>query len=85
MSYLLCGSQPQRLRLFLYSAASFNPHRIHYDRSYAEYEGHEDIVVHGPLQALGSLNSSPIGQGPQGTLGISRVAKSSQRFCRRRT
>ena len=36
--------------LFLYSAASFNPHHIHYDRAYANYEGHEDIVVHGPLQ-----------------------------------
>mgnify|MGYP001266932056 FL=1 len=36
--------------LFLYSAASFNPHRIHYDRAYANYEGHQDIVVHGPLQ-----------------------------------
>ncbi|MCH2624356.1 MAG: hypothetical protein MKZ77_02210 [Acidimicrobiales bacterium] len=36
--------------LFLYSAASFNPHRIHYDRAYAHFEGHEDTVVHGPLQ-----------------------------------
>ena len=36
--------------LFLYSAASFNPHRIHYDRGYAHHEGHQDTVVHGPLQ-----------------------------------
>ncbi len=36
--------------LFLYSAASFNPHRIHYDRGYAHHEGHHDTVVHGPLQ-----------------------------------
>ncbi|MEE3257543.1 MAG: hypothetical protein VX222_09670 [Actinomycetota bacterium] len=36
--------------LCLYSAARFNPHSIHYDRAYANYEGHEDIVVHGPLQ-----------------------------------
>ena len=35
---------------FLYSAASFNPHRIHYDRAYANFEGHDDLVVHGPLQ-----------------------------------
>ena len=40
----------EEAELFLYSAASFNPHRIHYDRAYATYEGHEDIVVHGPLQ-----------------------------------
>ncbi len=36
--------------LFLYSAASFNPHRIHYDHAYARHEGHQDTVVHGPLQ-----------------------------------
>ena len=36
--------------LFLYSAASFNPHRIHYDRAYANFEGHDDLVDHGPLQ-----------------------------------
>lgn len=39
-----------RAQLFLYSAASFNPHRIHYDRAYAELEGHPDVLVHGPLQ-----------------------------------
>ena len=38
--------------LFLYSAASFNPHRIHYDRSYCiEEEGYPGLLVHGPLQA----------------------------------
>ncbi len=40
----------EEAELFLYSAASFNPHRIHYDKAYANYEGHQDIVVHGPLQ-----------------------------------
>ena len=39
-----------RAQLFLFSAASHNPHRIHYDRDYAKVEGHEDILVHGPLQ-----------------------------------
>lgn len=39
-----------RAQLFLYSAASHNPHRIHYDRDYAVSEGHPDIIVHGPLQ-----------------------------------
>ncbi len=39
-----------RAQLFLYSAASFNPHRIHYDREYAATEGHADVLVHGPLQ-----------------------------------
>ena len=39
-----------RAQLFLYSAATHNPHRIHYDRDYAVVEGHPDIIVHGPLQ-----------------------------------
>jgi hydroxyacyl-ACP dehydratase HTD2-like protein with hotdog domain len=39
-----------RAQLFLYSAASSNPHRIHYDREYAAVEGHPDVLVHGPLQ-----------------------------------
>jgi hydroxyacyl-ACP dehydratase HTD2-like protein with hotdog domain len=39
-----------RAQLFLYSAATHNPHRIHYDRDYAATEGHADIIVHGPLQ-----------------------------------
>jgi hydroxyacyl-ACP dehydratase HTD2-like protein with hotdog domain len=39
-----------RAQLFLYSAATWNPHRIHYDADYARYEGHPDIIVHGPLQ-----------------------------------
>jgi hydroxyacyl-ACP dehydratase HTD2-like protein with hotdog domain len=39
-----------RAQLFLFSAATNNPHRIHYDRDYARVEGHEDVLVHGPLQ-----------------------------------
>ncbi len=39
-----------RAQLFLFSAATNNPHRIHYDRDYAAVEGHPDILVHGPLQ-----------------------------------
>lgn len=36
--------------LFRFSSLTFNSHRIHYDRQYAiETEGHEDLVVHGPL------------------------------------
>lgn len=41
------------VRLFRFSALTANPHRIHYDRPYAqEVEGYPDIVVHGPLLAL---------------------------------
>ena len=38
--------------LFRYSALTFNGHRIHYDRDYAQKtEGYAGLVVHGPLQA----------------------------------
>ncbi|MFM8548185.1 MAG: hypothetical protein ACKODB_11350, partial [Betaproteobacteria bacterium] len=38
--------------LFRYSAATFNGHRIHYDREYARAtEGYPGLVVHGPLIA----------------------------------
>ena len=38
--------------LFRYSAATFNSHRIHYDRDYAVgEEGYPGLVVHGPLLA----------------------------------
>jgi 3-methylfumaryl-CoA hydratase len=38
--------------LFRYSALTFNGHRIHYDRRYAEkVEGYPGLVVHGPLIA----------------------------------
>jgi hydroxyacyl-ACP dehydratase HTD2-like protein with hotdog domain len=43
---------PSTVQLFLFSAATGNPHRIHYDRTYAvEVEGHRDLVVHGPLMS----------------------------------
>ena len=38
--------------LFRFSALTYNAHRIHYDRDYAMSEGHPDLLVHGPLQAL---------------------------------
>jgi len=39
--------------LFRFSALTFNAHRIHYDVDYCrKEEGHEGLVVHGPLQAL---------------------------------
>jgi 3-methylfumaryl-CoA hydratase len=39
--------------LFRFSALTFNGHRIHYDRRYAEeVEHYPGLVVHGPLQAM---------------------------------
>jgi 3-methylfumaryl-CoA hydratase len=45
------------VRLFRYSALTFNAHRIHYDRDYArEAEGYPGLVVHGPLLAIFALD-----------------------------
>ena len=41
---------PDPVTLFRYSALTFNPHRIHYDRPYAmNTEGYPGLVVHGPF------------------------------------
>lgn len=50
------AKQPVRFdatALFRFSALTFNAHRIHYDRPYAqEEELYPDLVVHGPYQAM---------------------------------
>lgn len=39
------------VQLFMYNAAIWNPHRIHFDHAYAtEEEGYPGIVLDGPLQ-----------------------------------
>jgi hydroxyacyl-ACP dehydratase HTD2-like protein with hotdog domain len=42
--------EPDDVDLFLFSAALWLPHRIHYDRAFAESEGHRGLVIHGPFQ-----------------------------------
>lgn len=43
----------QPLDLFLFSAATWNGHRVHYDQDYVErVEGHGTLLVQGPLQAV---------------------------------
>lgn len=42
---------PGNVSLFLYNAAIWNAHRIHYDERFTvEHEGHPAVVVDGPLQ-----------------------------------
>ncbi|MCP5088748.1 MAG: acyl dehydratase [Rhodobacteraceae bacterium] len=51
--------------LFRYSALTFNGHRIHYDRDYAnDVEGYPGLVVHGPLlaQTLIEIAEGMLGQ-----------------------
>jgi 3-methylfumaryl-CoA hydratase len=44
------------VRLFRFSALTYNAHRIHYDEPYATaVEGYPGLVVHGPLLALLAL------------------------------
>ncbi len=38
-------------QLFFFSAATYNGHRIHYDKDWAHDEGYDDVLVQGPLQA----------------------------------
>ena len=48
---------PDPVLLFRYSALTFNGHRIHYDHPYATgVEFYAGLVVHGPLQAIWTMN-----------------------------
>ena len=52
------------VQLFLYNAAIWNPHRIHYDLPYTrEREGHPQLLIDGPLQGdwLTQIATKPIG------------------------
>ncbi len=43
--------EANNVSLFLYNAAIWNPHRIHYDETYTtEVEKHPGVVIDGPLQ-----------------------------------
>ena len=52
-------------QLFLFSAATWNPHRIHYDKPYAQSEQFEDVVVQSHLHAclLSQAALAPFGPG----------------------
>ena len=47
--------------LFRFSALTFNSHRIHYDRTYAQtVEKYPGLVVHGPLQAMALFEAARV-------------------------
>lgn len=52
--------RPGNVQLFRFSAATWNAHRIHYDREYARCEGYPDILVqshlHGCFLAQAALD-----------------------------
>jgi len=61
--------QASNVSLFLYNAAVWNPHRIHYDETYTtEVEHHPGIVIDGPLQGDWLSQVALNWLGEQGTL-----------------
>ncbi|MFD6061029.1 MaoC/PaaZ C-terminal domain-containing protein [Rhodococcus wratislaviensis] len=50
-------------QLFRYSAVTWNPHRIHFDESYARAEGHDGVVLHSHLRAALALRCVTEGLG----------------------
>ena len=53
---------PDERQLFFFSAATYNGHRIHYDKDWARtVEGYDDVIVQGPLQAALLAAPSPTG------------------------
>lgn len=56
--------RPTPLQLFRYSAVTWNGHRIHFDRDWAEHEGHRGLVVHSHLHAANALRTLSSGLGP---------------------
>ena len=51
-------------QLFRYSAVTWNPHRIHFDESYARDEGHAGLALHSHLRAALALRCVTEGLGP---------------------
>jgi len=54
--------------LFRFSALTYNAHRIHYDLDWnREVEGHDGLIVHGPLQALlmAEVGTAALGRPPR--------------------
>lgn len=49
---------PTEVALFRFSALTYNAHRIHYDRPYAEAEGYPGLLVHAPLTVLALLDAA---------------------------
>ena len=49
--------RPTEITLFRYSAVTWNPHRIHYDRDYAVTEGYPNVLVQGHLHGAWILSA----------------------------
>jgi 3-methylfumaryl-CoA hydratase len=52
------------MQLFRFSAVTWNPHRIHFDESYAREEGHAGLALHSHLRAALAVRCVTEGLGP---------------------
>lgn len=59
---------PTTVQLFRYSAVTWNAHRIHYEKAYAQREGHPDILVQAHLHGAFLLQMLMGWIGPRGRL-----------------
>lgn len=49
--------RPSTIQLFRFSATTWNAHRIHYDRAYAQAEGYPDVLVQSHLHGCFLVNA----------------------------
>jgi acyl dehydratase len=68
------------VQMFLFSSATSNAHRIHYDHRWAESEGYPDIVVQGPLQSALMAKLLTDWAGPRGQLVRFKVRNQAAAF-----
>lgn len=75
--------RPDERQLFLFSAASNNAHRIHYDLPYAQSEGYPALLVQGPLQRALMARFIMEWAGPSARLARLSLQHRSPAFARR--
>jgi len=60
---------PEAVDLFMFSAAAWLLHRIHYDLPFTtEHDGHPGLLIHGPLQGTYMIQSVQWWLGPDAEL-----------------
>lgn len=60
---------PSAVDLFMFSAAAWLLHRIHYDLPFTtEHDGHPGLLIHGPLQGVYLIQSVERWLGPRARL-----------------
>jgi hydroxyacyl-ACP dehydratase HTD2-like protein with hotdog domain len=80
--FIITEKRPGELDLFMFCAATWLTHRIHFDRDYARSEGYRDLVVPGPLQnALLGQFLADFARAHGGTLDYLEVRHRAPAFC----